>query len=353
MKILVAGAGAVGTTLGSALVLGGDDVILVARGAHGQAMVENGLRFTLGDASHDLRPRVEVSISAAAEHGPFDLVLVSVKGYDTIPLASELALVLAPQQDILSMQNGVGNEAALSAALPRARILAGTLTSACWLASPGRAVAQAHGGAMIEMPKERSESVTALVASLQRGGLQAQTHGSGAEIKWSKLLLNMLGSATTAILGWTPTQVFNHRKLFGLELEAFREAHATMRAMALHPIQLPDYPVPSFVALAARLPAPLLFPIMRGRLSKGRGDRLPGPAADLAAGRKHTEADFMAGAVQRAGHGHSVTTPVNRCFADLVSGIAEGRIDPASFHDQPEALLMAVANSVQAQPECP
>jgi 2-dehydropantoate 2-reductase len=151
----------------------------------------------------------------------------------------------------------------------------------------------------------------------------------------------MLGGATGALLAWPPARVFADRRLFGVELASWREAVAVMRALGHRPVALPGYPVDRFAALA-RLPEGLLFRVAAGRLGAARGDRLPGPAADLAAGRPDTEIRQLHGAVAAAGTGAGVPTPVCAALASLVAEVASGRRERSSFAGRPEALLAAV-----------
>lgn len=346
-RILVAGAGAVGSWLGAAAILGGAEAVLVARGAHGREMAALGLTVHAEDGAKlaHLHPCVRPSLAAAAEDGPFDLVVIAVKGYATAGLAGELA-VLDPLPPILSVQNGVGNEAVLAAALPGAAVIPAALTTAVVLTEPGVVVAGRKGGLAIATLPGTGALLARLAVCLEAGGLatrlQAEDPSRGAALKWSKLLLNLLGGASAAILGWPPERVFADRRLFGLERRAWLEALAVMDALGMAPIDLPGYPVSLYARLLRRVPEGLLFPLLRGRLSRGRRGRLPGIAADLAAGRRESEVELLNGAVARFGAERGLPTPVNATLTAIVMGLARGELDLTAYRGRPEALLAAV-----------
>ncbi len=344
MRVLVAGAGAVGSWVGGALAAGGADITLVARGAHGAAMAAGGLtlRGEGGARIVHVHPAVVERIDQAAASGPFDLALVAVKSYATAAVAEDLAAARTARH-VASIQNGVGNEALLAAALPDAVIIPATLTTPVGVVEPGIVAGAAKGGVGLGGTAGAERLLADLAARLAAGGLDARLYPDAVAMKWSKLLLNLLGSATTAILDWPPARVFADRRLFELERRAWLEALAVMRRSGIRPVALPGYPVPSYARLVRHLPPALLFPLAGPRLAGGRGARMPGVAADLRAGRRESEIDVLAGAVVRAGEAAGLPTPVNRALCALVLDLAAGRQARADFAGRPEVLLDWVA----------
>ena len=88
IKICIYGAGAIGGYLGVQLSLAGQDVSLIARGAHLEALRRNGLtiRSPKGDAH---LPGIGAS-GDPAEVGPVDTVLFMVKNIDVEPAAEAI-----------------------------------------------------------------------------------------------------------------------------------------------------------------------------------------------------------------------------------------------------------------------
>ena len=89
MKIAVMGAGAMGGYLGARLAQAGADVSLIARGAHLDAIRENGLTIESPLGSVDA-----LKLNATddpEEIGPVDIVLFTVKLWDTDDAAQAIA----------------------------------------------------------------------------------------------------------------------------------------------------------------------------------------------------------------------------------------------------------------------
>ncbi len=337
MRVLVAGAGAVGAYLGAALATAGAEVSLVAREAHGAAMARRGLTV-LGKPSWHLRLPVFESVSQARQRGPYDVGLVAVKSYVTSELAAEWAEAGAPPV-VVSFQNGVGNEECLESALPCRRVIRGSLTQAVQVVEPGVVRPWPKGGVGLT----RSDEAARQLADMFRAaGMPVRLYADGRALKWSKLLLNLIGAASSAIVGWPPSRLLRSRELFRLELGAWREALAVMRAARHRPVNLPGYPVALAAPLAAYLPEAVLFAFLPRLVGRERGDRLPGVAVDLAQGHGHTEIEVLNGAVSAAAAQLGLRAPINAALASLVTGLARNAADREKLHGRPGELLAQV-----------
>ena len=104
MKICIFGAGAVGGYLGAQLTLAGYDVSLIARGAHLAAMKGKGLRLRIDGEERVARPFLT---DDAAEVGPQDYVIVSLKAHQALELADRFAPLLGPHTAVVTAMNGV------------------------------------------------------------------------------------------------------------------------------------------------------------------------------------------------------------------------------------------------------
>lgn len=109
MRILILGAGALGSAVGGFMGKAGHAVTLVGRDPHMAAVAGQGLRITGIWGEHrvtglDARARVE-----GLESGSFDLVLVAVKSYDTLAAVKPIAPLVGPDTLVCSYQNGLGN----------------------------------------------------------------------------------------------------------------------------------------------------------------------------------------------------------------------------------------------------
>jgi len=348
--VIVIGAGAVGSWLGAALAASGVAVTLVVRGPHAEAVNRGGL-LRISRAGKDLlTPVAHTSIGAALAAGASTapaIGLVTVKSYQTVEAADELA-ELGLDIPLVSFQNGVGNVEVLTeraSSSGRATVLAATLTNSVRLVETG-------GGIGLALPRDTSrEEATAarwLVDRLERGGLQTRLYHDPHRLKWSKLLLNMLGAATCALLGQSPATALRNSGVFELERDAWLEALAVMRARGIRPVALPGYPVNLYALIVRALPRSIQGYVLSSPLAAARGERLPGPAVDMASGRARTEVEALHGAVAAEAELLGICAPICGALARLTAEMAAGSIPRDAFASDHDALVAAVRSAERA-----
>src|SRR5262245_56442499 len=185
MRTVVVGAGAVGAYFGGKLALASADVIFIARGANLAALRGAGLRIE----SRDATVRVEHVQAAAdpAEAGRADLVLVCVKSYDSAEAAVALRPIVTPDTIVVSLQNGIENEATLAAALGLPPLLGGLTHIGAELVAPG-VVRHDSGGRLIfgEPDGRRSERALRLARLLASAGVDHHLSGHIDVMLWDK-----------------------------------------------------------------------------------------------------------------------------------------------------------------------
>jgi 2-dehydropantoate 2-reductase len=104
MRICVYGAGAVGGYLGVQLALAGEDVTLIARGPHLEAMRTNGVKLLIDDEERVAHPRC---IGDPAEAGEQDYVVVTLKAHSAPEVVDAMQPLLGPETAVVSAVNGV------------------------------------------------------------------------------------------------------------------------------------------------------------------------------------------------------------------------------------------------------
>jgi 2-dehydropantoate 2-reductase len=190
MDVCVFGAGSLGSLVGG-LLARTDDVTLVGRDPHVSAVDSDGLRIT-GAVDEHVSPAARTTVPDRA-----DVAIVTVKSFDTEAAADALADV--DVEGVLSLQNGMGNEATLAAHLD-APVLAGTCTYGARLADPG--VVECTGVGEIHLGP-RGGGTSALVdrvgEAFQSAGVDAAVAGDMPRRLWAKLAVNAGINATTAL----------------------------------------------------------------------------------------------------------------------------------------------------------
>ena len=330
MNTLVVGAGAIGGYVGARLALAGHSVTLVGRPPLAEAVAARGLRLIEPEAEFEIRDcRAVISVVEAFAPAPkFDLALLTVKTYDAQSAIDELRPHTERVDRFLSLQNGLSGEGMLSEAFGAEKIVAGTILNPVSIREPGViALEKRKGGiGLSAVSKEQRAGVAALADEFRRAGFNVRAYADYRAMKWSKLLLNLIGNATSAILDLNTLQVFADKRAFAVEVAALREALRVARADGIRFAGLPDYPVPLLVAALRFLPLALLQPLLLPLAAGGRGRKLPSLHIDLAGGRRCSEIDELNGAVVRAGARLGVPTPANVLLVDTFKELLAGRV---------------------------
>ncbi len=347
-NILVMGAGAIGCFIGGHLAAAGHRVTLVGLSALIPKIAADGLVLRWPDRpTQTIFPPTATTVVVPPI--PYDFIEFTVKSPETATAAQNLASLplITAQTQIVSFQNGIGNEEKLVELFGKEHVLAGTLTMPISLPELGVIeVSKATGGLGVAA-LAAGQPVDILANALNQAGLPTTIYPDYRAMKWTKLLLNILCNASSAILNQTPAQVLSRTDLFNMEINALREGTDVIKAQGLKVVKLPGYPsVWMARAVAARwLPLPmtraLLGPFARG----GRGRKMPSLQIDLAAGRPTSEIEVMNGAIVRAGQEVGVPTPVNRALTTILSGLVAGQLNWADYQNQPEKLLAAIGNA--------
>lgn len=337
LNILAFGAGAIGAYVGGSLAAQGHRLVFVERPEVAQALSNQGIiihpgqgpAFTLLPSAFSVKP----SLADALAYGPFDVALYALKSFDTPAFLSTLGAPLA--MPVLCLSNGVDNEPALESALGPGKVIPGTVTTALGKRGPGEIIVERQRGIGVA---GGHPLVPRLVAALNTAGLEARRYPRAADMKWSKLLTNLLANATAAILDLSPAEIFAHPGLYRLEIKQLREALRVMTALGVGVIDLPKTPV-RLLALSAWLPLALSRPLLARAVGSGRGAKMPSFHIDLHSGRGQSEVAYLNGAVARYGAQQGIPTPANRLLTDTLLGLTRGDIPLHQYAHQPERLL--------------
>jgi len=199
MRMVIYGAGAIGGTIGGHLALAGHPVMLIARGAHAQAMREHGLRFITPGGTHTLRLPV-VTGPLHVDWQTEDVVLLTVKGQDTEAALRDLAAATG-DVPVFCMQNGVRNEEIAAGCFDR--VYAAMLRVEAMHLVPGEVVAHRDPPGCIALgcyPTGVDELAETVAAALRSAGFSVLVTPEIMPYKWGKLLSN-LANAVGAITG--------------------------------------------------------------------------------------------------------------------------------------------------------
>jgi 2-dehydropantoate 2-reductase len=292
MRVLVMGSGGVGGYVGGMLAKGGNDVTFTARGAHLAAIQSKGLTVIDRGESSLLDAAKAVRYPADAG-GTFDLILFTVKTYDTTEAAESLKPVVGANTSIVPLQNGVDAVDEIGAAVGAEHVLAGLTNIGARIVEPGTVERfSPFCGITIGEPKGGlSDRAETIAAALRASGLDETTATADAQrALWEKfMLLAPLASLTSAcvVASGQLRAVPEGRDLY---LAMLKEVHAVGRASGVH---LPDESAASTAAFFMNLPDTHTTSMQR----------------DYDAQRR-VELEHLAGTVIRRGKTVGVATPL-------------------------------------------
>lgn len=343
-RFLIIGAGAIGGYVGGCLDLAGHDLTFVTRPAGAASLAADGLRLTWARTGETRVARgfqVVASVAAALNGPAYDCLILAVKAYDTEQTIQELQAITTTPPPILALQNGVDAEAVLTAAFGPQTVLSGTVTTPV-SKQAGELVIEKTRGMGIALGHPLSQH---LAATLTQAGIQTRLYGSAGAMKWSKLLANLVGNASSAILDLPVAALFADPRLYQIEKQTLRECLAVMRRLGDPVVDLPGTPARALGWAISRLPDALVRPLLGRFVGAGRGAKMPSLNLDVQARRTRTEVRWLNGAVARHGAELGIATPVNAVLTETVEALTAGRLKLADFRHKPEALLNLFADS--------
>jgi 2-dehydropantoate 2-reductase len=345
LRILCFGAGAIGTYIGGSLILSGHQVTFLEKPDMIVHLLENGLKITISTHEYKIaHPELIADIDQLLLQAPYDIGVFALKSYDTTAAINQLLPVKHSLPPILCLQNGVENELLLRQAFGDNNVIAGTITSA---------VAR-RGIGDVKLEKLRGVGIVSdhalslpLVNAMNAAGLNAQLFSNADEMKWSKMLTNLLANASSAILELTPSQIFADPKLCELEVKQLRETLHVMKTLQYRVVNLPATPVKLLAYSAQFLPLWISRPFLKRAVGKGRGNKMPSFYIDLQSKRGANEVSYLNGAVVRFGEKLGVPTPVNRHFTAILEGLTSGKIPRSFFAGCPDQLIASIMSGTE------
>lgn len=304
MRVLIMGAGSVGSVVGGFMAQSGHDVTLVGRQQHMDAIESDGLRITgiWGDHSvSDLKTATDLS----SVEGPFDFILMSVKTYDTRAASEAIRPFVGGDTLVCSYQNGLGNAEIMSEVLGPEHVIDARVIYGVWMPEPGHAEvtvtaeATALGAYDGAVPMERVE---AIARAMDEAGIPTRATDGIATFLWSKVAYNCALNPLSALLDVPYGALLDTEETKSMMREIVTELYAVGNAMGvkLDPDTAEGYVEHLFG---------FLIPVTAEHYASMREDFRR---------QRRTEIDALNGAICRFGEEHGIACPTNLTLARVV-----------------------------------
>ncbi len=199
MKIAVVGCGALGSFYGAKLIRAGQDVHFLLRSDY-DAVRRRGVFIQSPEGNFNVRPHCA---RTPEDIGPSDLILIGLKTTANDQFPKLLPPLVGSNTAILTLQNGLGNEAQLAKLFPIEQILGGLCFVCLNRIEPGVIRHLDHGRVILgeynRWPEPRTHDIAAL---FRDAGIPCKVTDNLAQAHWEKLVWNIpfngLGVASAA-----------------------------------------------------------------------------------------------------------------------------------------------------------
>ncbi len=305
-RVLVAGAGALGSVFGGLLAQAGWPVVLLGRPEHMDVVRRDGLRIEGLFGEHVVRVIDAVS-DPAALRGVFDTVLVTVKSYDTAGVVRAVAPYVAPDGVLVCLQNGLGNVECAADVVGASRVLGARVIFGAEPLGVGRVRVTVNAAPVLVGSPDRADAARCARARAWAGHFaaagipSAPTDDLLAEL-WAKVFYNAALNPLGALLGVPYGYLPGDPDARALMDRAIEEAFAVARAEGIA-LRWPD-------AAAYRT---VFYDELVPTTAAHRSSMLQ----DLERGRP-TEIDAINGYVSRCGDALGVAAPVNATLTHMI-----------------------------------
>jgi len=326
VRTVIAGAGALGSVIGGYFAQAGEDVTLIARKAHVEAIRARGLEIGGIRGSHRIRDiRAVVD---PREVGSADLLILCVKSQDTRESLASLAHLRGRIGAALSLQNGGRKDEELAGAFgPEVVVGAVTLVGAS-MPEPGRVLHTGNGGTWIgELDGRRSARVEAIAELYRKADLPIEVRPDIRSATWCKLNQMVPAAALSCVTRLYLHQIYLNRGLATLFVELSREVAQIAERLRI--------PLEDFRGFAVKTVCSLPFEqavesvIARGRtmVAQGMTQVKISTLQDLERGRR-TEAEHIIGHVVRLAGELGLSVPKVELLFRVILGVESAQPSP-------------------------
>lgn len=304
MKIVMLGAGALGSTIGGTLAMGGNDVHFVdVWQEHVDLINKDGLHMT--NEKEDWYVRVDARTTADTI-GEADLVIVLVKSFATKQAVEQLKQtnVIGKNTLVMSLQNGLGNEETIASVIGSENVISGKTYVGGRLIQAGYISAGVQGKWTYigELNGEITDRIQTVCNVFNDAGLLCEVSDNIKGLIWDKLLINVAAGALCGITRLPYGPLYEEDYIKDVAVAAIQEGIQVAKAAGVVlKSEDPQYP---WVAASEGLPGTFKTSILQSLELK-----------------RPTEIDFINGSIVEWGKKYGIATPVNQTLVACVKGI--------------------------------
>jgi len=318
-KVVVVGAGAIGSSIAGWIAPKYGNLCLLARGEALEVIKNHGLKsYSRGGRSTAAALPVH-AIGSLAEIASPDVIIITVKNYDLDAVSRDLRAQLGNHEPVVvALQNGVQNQQIL----PRhfSRVVYGVVCYNAWRDGPGEVGHEPRGYVILGTPANDLQDETRTAADILGLGLDCVTTDRLQDAAHCKLVIN-LANALMTLVGFQRRPIRSFNLLVHMTLKLYGEGIQLLQAAGFHEHSLGPVPSWRFLRVGATLP-----PFMMGALYRLNAKKigLNSTAQDVFGGRTTTELETLNGYMLDLARRQGLPTPIN----ETIYEVAKERFGP-------------------------
>ena len=320
MRVIILGAGGVGSVIAGYMARAGYDVVMIARPGHAAAVQHSGLQLRGLDNFH-------VHVHALADASTLqeaDILLIAVKTKDMERALAGVAHLRVG--GVASLQNGVVKNEQLARVFGQDKVIGSTTMIGATLVRDGEVEYTLDGITFFgELDRHQSSRVTSIVDAFVASGLKGAAADDIVSVEWTKQAFQNPFAPLSAITRLPVHLVWSSPQLATIAVHMFREVAAVAKATG---VALSEHPAWSFFDMKLMRDAPFetavqkLVEVGRHVTASGRTHIIPSMLQDVLAG-KQTEIEETVGHVFKEGQRLGIPVPYTEVAYRTVKAIEE------------------------------
>lgn len=312
MKILIVGAGAIGSIIGGFLFKKGYDVTIAGRGAHIQHITSNGLIITGIWGTYRLEHIKTIEPPNLPSVPKFDVIVLSVKSYDTRHAIQMYAHLLKDNSVCVSFQNGLGNMEVISSVVGEQRTAGARVIFGAEVTQPGTVNVTVYADQIVIGPfnaknNPNKDLLEELAKAINISNIPAYYTDDIYPYLWTKMFYNCPLNPLSAIFKSNYGALIKNKHIVSIMNDVVKEAHTVAKAMK---INMPWENYTEFLELFYTVLVP------------STADHKASMLQDIEKSKK-TEIDAINGAIVKYGNKLGIATEVNSTLVRIIKAIEQ------------------------------
>lgn len=308
MKILLYGAGAIGSVIGGFLSKSGEDVSLLGRPQHMETIKTKGLSIQGIWGEHKISNLKVFSTNSQLKEETkesFDLIILTVKAYDTISALADIRNLTGVNTLVLSLQNGLGNIESISAVIGKEKTIGGRVIFGAEILSPAVVKVTVSADDVIIgaiSGKTPAAKVEEIAKTFTLAGIKTRATDEIEKYIWGKVLYNSSLNPLASILGITYGELLESEYAKDIVRRVITEIYAVTQRKNIELLQKTKE---EFIKVLFNSLIPLTSshkPSMQSDIDK----------------LKKTEIEQLNGAVLKMAKEIGITLPTNQTLYELI-----------------------------------